>query len=75
MCTLRLHINQVLVEVFELFHGGPKGHNLAGGVCRGKHLCTRHPASKKNLTEEREKSLINIKIQLYISLFIHSQSI
>lgn len=46
MCTLRLHINQVLVEVFELFHGWPEGHNLAGGVWRGKHLCTRHPATK-----------------------------
>lgn len=43
VCTLGLHVNQVLVEVFKLFHGGPEGHNLAGGVCRGVHLCPRHP--------------------------------
>lgn len=50
VCTLRLHINQVLVEVLELFHGGPEGHNLAGGVCRGVHLCSRHPAASPDIT-------------------------
>lgn len=47
--TLRLHINQVLVEILELFHGGPEGHNLAGGVCRGEHLCSRHPAASPDI--------------------------
>lgn len=50
MCTLRLHIDKVLVEVPELLHGGPEGHNLAGGVCRGEHLCSRHPAASPDLT-------------------------
>lgn len=50
MCTLRLHINQVLVEVPKLLHGGPEGHNLAGGVCRAVHLCSRHPAASPDVT-------------------------
>lgn len=54
VCTLRLHINQVLVEVLELFHGGPEGHNLAVGVCRGAHLCSRHPASSTDAAREIE---------------------
>lgn len=50
VCTLRLHVNQVPVEVFKFFHCGLEGHNLAGGVCRGVHLCPRHPATAAAVT-------------------------
>lgn len=58
MCTLRLHINQVLIEVPELLHGGPECHNLAGGVCRGVHLCSRHPAGSPEITLGENKYTI-----------------
>lgn len=54
VCTLRLHISQVLVEVLELLHGGPEGHDLAGGVRRGTHLCSRHPAASQDPTWKNE---------------------
>lgn len=50
VCTLRLHVSQVLVEVLELLHSRPEGHDLAGGVCRGEHLCPRHPAASPDET-------------------------
>ena len=65
MRTLRLHVNQVLVEVLELFHGGPEGHNLAGGVHRGEHLCSRHPAASPDVTWEENKN-INIFRNWYL---------
>lgn len=63
--TLRLHVNQILVEVLELFHGGPEGHNLAGGVRRGEHLCSRHPATSPDVTWEENKN-INIFHNWYL---------
>lgn len=66
VCPLRLHVNQVLVEVLKLLHSGPECHDLAGGVCRGTHLCFRHPATHQSKPADKEKHFH----WLYLSLIM-----